>query len=222
MRSIVGRYLEHSRIFCFGQGERERYFIGSADLMERNLDRRVEAMTPVKDRGAAATQLRQMLAIMRRDDRRAWTLGQDGEWTRVETTIEGEPTTDTFAVLMEDAAQSDDGMTGTRDGDLTGGALPPLEGSGPPKPAIPREVELKYLVRDLEALRAWLARDWGGALDGVEFGNERTVEVEDRYIDTAYGALEQAGFGARLRREDNGPVHGHRQVRVPRPSRRRR
>jgi len=96
-------------------------------------------------------------------------------------------------------------MTGTRDGDLTGGALPPLEGSGPPQPAIPREVELKYLVRDLEALRAWLARDWGGALDGVEFGNERTVEVEDRYIDTAYGALERAGFGARLRREDNGP-----------------
>jgi CHAD domain-containing protein len=72
--------------------------------------------------------------------------------------------------------------------------------------AIPREVELKYLVRDLEALRAWLANDWGGALDGVEAGNERTVEVEDRYIDTAYGALEGAGFAARLRREDDGPV----------------
>ena len=97
-------------------------------------------------------------------------------------------------------------MTGTRDGDLTGGALPPLKGSGRPERTIPREVELKYLVRDLEALRAWLAHDWGGALDGVEFGNERTVEVEDRYIDTAYGALEKAGFGARLRREDNGPV----------------
>ncbi len=57
VRSIVGRYLEHSRIFVFGQGERERYYIGSADLMERNLDRRVEAITPVKDEapaGAAA------------------------------------------------------------------------------------------------------------------------------------------------------------------------
>ena len=100
-------------------------------------------------------------------------------------------------------------MTGTRDGDLTSGALPPLDEPDAredrPATAIPREVELKYLVRDLEALRSWLARDWGGALDGVEFGNERTVEVEDRYIDTAYGALEQAGFGARLRREDNGP-----------------
>ena len=105
VRSIVGRYLEHSRIFCFGQGDRERYFIGSADMMERNLNRRVEAMTPVKD-PALAQQLGGMLAIMRRDDRRAWTLGQDGEWTRVETTIEGGPTTDTFEALMAEAAQS--------------------------------------------------------------------------------------------------------------------
>ena len=70
----------------------------------------------------------------------------------------------------------------------------------------PREVELKYLVRDLEALRSWLARGWGGALDGVEAGDERTVEVEERYVDTAYGALAQAGFAARLRREDGGSV----------------
>ena len=105
VRSIVGRYLEHSRIFCFGQGDRARYYIGSADMMERNLDRRVEAMTPVKDE-ALATQLGQILAILRRDDRRAWTLGEDGEWRRVQSTIEGEPTTDTFALLMEDAVQS--------------------------------------------------------------------------------------------------------------------
>ena len=96
-------------------------------------------------------------------------------------------------------------MTGTGDGDLTGGTLPALGARRKDERAIPREVELKYLVRDLEALRSWLAHDWGGALDGVEFGNEKTVEVEDRYIDTAYGALEQAGFGARLRREDHGP-----------------
>jgi polyphosphate kinase len=105
VRSIVGRYLEHSRIFVFGQGDRERYLIGSADLMERNLDRRVEAITPVKD-PALAARLGQILAIMRRDDRRAWTLGEDGEWTRVERTVEGEPTTDTFEALMADATQS--------------------------------------------------------------------------------------------------------------------
>ena len=105
VRSIVGRYLEHSRIFCFGQGERERYYIGSADIMERNLDRRVEAMTPVRDEALAA-RLGQILAIMRRDDRRAWTLGADGEWTRVEGAIEGQPSTDTFQALMADAAQN--------------------------------------------------------------------------------------------------------------------
>ena len=70
--------------------------------------------------------------------------------------------------------------------------------------AIPREVELKYLVRDVDALRAWLAADWGGALDGVEMSKPRVVEVSDRYIDTAYGALDKAGFGARLRRQDGG------------------
>jgi polyphosphate kinase len=104
VRSIVGRYLEHSRIFCFGQGEREQYYIGSADLMERNLDRRIEAMTPIKD-AALQDELRHVLEVMRRDDRRAWTLGQNGEWTRVETTIDGEPQTDTFEVLMGDALQ---------------------------------------------------------------------------------------------------------------------
>jgi CHAD domain-containing protein len=97
-------------------------------------------------------------------------------------------------------------VTGSRDDDRTAGALPPLGAQTERTTDIPREVELKYLVRDLEALRTWLARDWGGALDGVESGNERTVEVEDRYVDTAYGALDHAGFGARLRREDSGPV----------------
>jgi len=95
-------------------------------------------------------------------------------------------------------------VTWERDEDLEAEVLP-LPKRRPEK-SIPREVELKYLVRDLEALRSWLANDWGGALDGVESGNERTIEVEDRYIDTAYGALDEAGFGARLRREDRGPI----------------
>lgn len=86
------------------------------------------------------------------------------------------------------------------------GSQLPRHGRSAPKASAPREIELKYLVRDLEALRTWLARDWGGALDGVAAGSEQTVEVEDRYVDTAYGALAQAGFGARLRREDGGPV----------------
>jgi CHAD domain-containing protein len=92
------------------------------------------------------------------------------------------------------------------DTDEDAGPRLPLSGRMTRKGAAPREVELKYMVRDLEALRGWLARDWGGALDGVESGNEQTVEMEDRYVDTAYGALAQAGFGARLRRVDSGPV----------------
>jgi len=110
VRSIVGPYLEHSRIFTFGQGERERTFIGSADLMERNLDRRIEAMTPIKD-PAAQARIHEVLAVMRRDDRRTWSLGDDAEWTRVETTTDGEPQVDTFESLMEAAAESADNGT---------------------------------------------------------------------------------------------------------------
>ena len=104
VRSIVGRYLEHSRIFSFGQGERERTFIGSADLMERNLDRRIEAMTPIKD-PAAQARIREILVMMRRDDRRAWVLGDDGRWRRAEATIEGQPQVDTFEELMRAATE---------------------------------------------------------------------------------------------------------------------
>ncbi len=110
VRSIVGRYLEHSRIFIFGQGDRERTFIGSADLMERNLDRRIEAMTPIKD-PAVQARIRDIASIMRRDDRRAWTLGPDGQWARVETTIAGEPSVDTFETLMRMAAEAAAGAT---------------------------------------------------------------------------------------------------------------
>ena len=105
VRSIVGRYLEHSRFFCFGQGERERFYIGSADLMERNLDRRIEAMTPIKD-AAAQARIREVLEVMRRDDRRAWTLGADGQWDRVEPPPGREPQVDTFEALMETASAS--------------------------------------------------------------------------------------------------------------------
>jgi polyphosphate kinase len=99
VRSIVGRYLEHSRIFRFGRDERERYWMGSADMMERNLDRRVEALTPVTE-PALADRLREILDVMLSDDRRAWQLGTDGDWRRVETLHEAPRGIDTFDVLM--------------------------------------------------------------------------------------------------------------------------
>jgi polyphosphate kinase len=84
VRSIVGDFLEHSRIFRFGSAERGYdYLIGSADLMARNLDRRVEAVLPVTD-AAAKERLQQILDVVLADDKLAWELdGNDGSWHRV-------------------------------------------------------------------------------------------------------------------------------------------
>ena len=85
VRSIVGRYLEHSRIFEFANGNgpgEVAYYIGSADWMPRNLDRRVEAVVEVDDRSLQA-RLREIIEVNLADDVLAWSLGPDGEWTRV-------------------------------------------------------------------------------------------------------------------------------------------
>ena len=102
VRSIIGRFLEHSRIFVFGQGEREQFFIGSADFMERNLDRRVEALAPVLE-ADSRHKLRRIVEIMLADDRRAWRLGPDDRWTRVEDTVDEPRGLDTFDALMAEA-----------------------------------------------------------------------------------------------------------------------
>ncbi len=86
VRSIVGRFLEHSRIYGFGSGEAAECYIGSADLMPRNLDRRVEALVPIR-----APHLRErideILAVNLADDVLAWTLTADGTWRRVPTEV---------------------------------------------------------------------------------------------------------------------------------------
>lgn len=83
VRSIVGRYLEHSRIFRFGRrASGYDHYIGSADLMPRNLDRRVEATAPVLD-PALKRRLDQILRVLLRDDVLAWRLRADGRWTKV-------------------------------------------------------------------------------------------------------------------------------------------
>ena len=85
VRSLVGRFLEHSRILRFGpDGADAQYFIGSADLMPRNLDRRVEAMVPVDDPELQA-QLGEILATALQDDVLAWELHADGTWVKVPT-----------------------------------------------------------------------------------------------------------------------------------------
>ena len=79
--SVVGRFLEHSRIYTFHRGEECSYYIGSADLMPRNLDTRVELLTPVENDELRA-ELDDTLERCLADDTFAWTLDADGEWTR--------------------------------------------------------------------------------------------------------------------------------------------
>ncbi len=81
VRSVVGRYLEHSRIYRFG-AEAPRYFLGSADLMERNLDRRIEALVPVRDPELCG-RLEEVLALVLADDTHAWQLDASGSWRRL-------------------------------------------------------------------------------------------------------------------------------------------
>ncbi len=84
IRSIVGRYLEHSRIFCFGgtHGRRRLVAFGSGDLMERNLDRRIEAMVVI-DTPALADRLAGILEAALEDEANSWVQEPDGTWTRL-------------------------------------------------------------------------------------------------------------------------------------------
>ncbi|MEA5523890.1 polyphosphate kinase 1 [Nodularia spumigena] len=77
--SIIGRFLEHSRIYYFHNNEQEEIYIGSADWMRRNLDRRVEVITPIKDPDIAK-DLQEILGIMLADNRQAWELQSDGSY----------------------------------------------------------------------------------------------------------------------------------------------
>jgi polyphosphate kinase len=83
VRSLVGRYLEHSRIFRFGEPERASdHFIGSADLMPRNLDRRVEAVVPILD-PALKERLDEILKVELEDDVLSWELDREGRWHKL-------------------------------------------------------------------------------------------------------------------------------------------
>jgi polyphosphate kinase len=79
--SVVGRFLEHSRIYAFHRGDEHCYYIGSADLMPRNLDTRVELLAPVEKEELRA-ELEDTLERCLADDTFAWTLDADRQWTR--------------------------------------------------------------------------------------------------------------------------------------------
>ena len=88
VRSVVGRFLEHSRLYWFQNGGEEEMYLGSADLMERNLDRRVEILCPVRDPEVLSHLRDIVLGAYLRDTERAMLLNADGSYSRPAT---GEP-----------------------------------------------------------------------------------------------------------------------------------
>jgi polyphosphate kinase len=103
--SIIGRFLEHSRIWYFANGGAPRYFIGSADWMRRNLSNRVEAVVPIED-GRLQGQLSHILTVALEDERQAWEMLPDGRY-RQRCPHSDDPanpaTAGTHVTLMRDA-----------------------------------------------------------------------------------------------------------------------
>jgi polyphosphate kinase len=101
VRSVLGRYLEHSRIFAFAGGGDPAVFIGSADMMHRNLDRRVEALV----RLSQPDHIREMTALFElsmSDEAATWHLGSDGTWLRHQYGADGKPLVDIQDKTMAD------------------------------------------------------------------------------------------------------------------------
>ena len=100
--SVVGRFLEHPRIFSFGTGSRQKIYIGSADMMTRNTEKRVEVACPVLDEDIKR-QINHYLNVMLRDNIKARVLRSDGTYRKKEQI---EPFVDSQAVFMEEALQN--------------------------------------------------------------------------------------------------------------------
>jgi len=102
VRSVLGRFLEHSRIYAFGDGvdDASEVWIGSADLMHRNLDRRVEALVRVAD-PAQQTELRNLINLAMNESTATWWLAADGTWTRHHLDAAGNPLRDLQQYLID-------------------------------------------------------------------------------------------------------------------------
>ena len=102
VRSVLGRFLEHSRVYVFGHDDPDdpgEVWLGSADLMHRNLDRRVELLVSVTD-PAKQADLRGLLDMAMDDTTASWWLGPDGTWTRHHLDASGAPLLDIQEYLI--------------------------------------------------------------------------------------------------------------------------
>jgi polyphosphate kinase len=106
VRSVLGPFLEHSRILSFQAGDRVSTWIGSADLMPRNLDRRIEVLAPV-EHPLLQARIAAIPEALLADTRFAWELGPDGFWTRVKP-AHGERAVSAQEVLMGQALKRAD------------------------------------------------------------------------------------------------------------------
>jgi polyphosphate kinase len=100
VRSTLGRFLEHSRVFWFGGDGEPVVFLGSADMMHRNLDRRVEALLRVTEPQHVA-EITSLLEKGTADSTSRWELAEDGRWTRHHRDAEGQPLTDLQTAMIE-------------------------------------------------------------------------------------------------------------------------
>jgi polyphosphate kinase len=127
--SVVGRFLEHSRIYYFGNGGEDLVYLGSADLMERNLDHRVEVVFPVEDRGWATEIRDEIIPAYWRDTVNTWELQPDGTCCRIEPTPGDTPFDVHSWLINRYKVPSDWGLAGVRN---SGPRQVPLPATGLP------------------------------------------------------------------------------------------